>query len=108
MHLMSICSKTVIVEHPCLMSYYTTILLTKTISAQNEVALSYHRVRGLYFMAVVFVATIVYTIVGIFSKRIHKANYIANNLENSNDNVEACFCALCSIHNTPPILKVPF
>ena len=38
--------------------YYDTILLTKTTAAQNEVALSYHRVRGLYFLAVVFVATI--------------------------------------------------
>ena len=33
--------------------------LTKTTAAQNEDALSYHRVRGLYFQAVVFVATIV-------------------------------------------------
>ena len=40
----------------CRKSY---ILLTKTTAAQNEVALSYHRVRGLYFLAVVFVATIV-------------------------------------------------
>ena len=30
----------------------------KTTAAQNEVALSYHRVRGLYFLAVVFVVTI--------------------------------------------------
>ena len=35
-----------------------TILLTKTTTARNDVALSYHRVRGLYFRAVVFVATI--------------------------------------------------
>ena len=28
-----------------------TILLTKTTAAKNEVALSYHRVRGLYFLA---------------------------------------------------------
>ena len=34
-------------------------LLTKTTAAQNEVALSYHRVRGLYFLAVVFVSSIV-------------------------------------------------
>ena len=34
-----------------------TIHLIKTTAAQNEVALSYHRVRGLYFLAVVFVAT---------------------------------------------------
>ena len=38
---------------------HTYILLTKKTAAQNEVALSYHRVRGLYFLAVVFAATIV-------------------------------------------------
>ena len=32
---------------------------TKTTAAQNEVALSYHGVCGLYFLAVVFVTTIV-------------------------------------------------
>ena len=36
------------------------ILPTKTTAAKNEVALSYDRVRGLYFLAVVFVATITY------------------------------------------------
>ena len=36
----------------------TIILLIKTTAAQNEVALSYHRVRGLYFLAVVFVVPI--------------------------------------------------
>ena len=35
-----------------------TILLTITTAAQNEVALSYHRVRELHFLAVVFVATV--------------------------------------------------
>ena len=35
-----------------LMIYVTTIL-TKTTAAQNEDALSYHRVRGIYFLAVV-------------------------------------------------------
>ena len=39
----------------------TTIRLTKITAAQNEVALSYHRVRGLYFLAVVFAATITST-----------------------------------------------
>ena len=34
------------------------ILLTKITFTQNEVALSYHRVRGLYFLAVIFAATI--------------------------------------------------
>ena len=32
----------------------STILLTKITAVQNEVALSYHRVRGLYFLAVNF------------------------------------------------------
>ena len=35
------------------------ILLTKTTAALNEVALSYHEVRRLYFLAVVFVVTII-------------------------------------------------
>ena len=35
------------------------MLLTKTTAAQNDVALSYHRVRGLYFPAVIFAATII-------------------------------------------------
>ena len=35
------------------------ILLTKTTAARNGVALSYHRVRGLCFLAVVFVRSIV-------------------------------------------------
>ena len=35
-----------------------TILLTKTTAAQNEVALSYHRLRGLYFPADAFMTTI--------------------------------------------------
>ena len=36
-----------------------TALLTKTADMQNEVALRYHRVCGLYFIADIFVATIV-------------------------------------------------
>ena len=35
-----------------------TILLTKTTAARNGVALSYHSVRGLYYLAVAFAATI--------------------------------------------------
>ena len=37
----------------------TYILLTKATAAQNEVSHSYLKVRGLYYMAVVFAATIV-------------------------------------------------
>ena len=47
-------------------SFYSFLLfmvynihLTKTANAQNEVALSYHRVCGLYFLEVVFVTNIV-------------------------------------------------
>ena len=36
-----------------------TILLTKETAVQSKVALSYHSVRGLYILAVIFVATIV-------------------------------------------------
>ena len=37
-----------------------SMLVTKTTAVQNEVALSYHTVRGVYFSAVVFAATIYY------------------------------------------------
>ena len=36
---------------------YIYILLTKTTAAQNEDALSYHTVRGLHYLAVIFVPT---------------------------------------------------
>ena len=35
------------------------MLLTETTAARNGVALSYHRVRGLYFLTVVFVRSII-------------------------------------------------
>ena len=38
--------------------FRTIILLTKTTAARNAVALSYRSVRGLYFLAVVFVRSI--------------------------------------------------
>ena len=34
------------------------IILTKTFAVENGVALTYHNVRGLYFLAVVFAVTI--------------------------------------------------
>ena len=39
-------------------SFCKYICLTKTTAGQNEDALSYYRVRGLYFMAVVYVGSI--------------------------------------------------
>ena len=41
---------------------HMTMLFTKTTAAQDEVVLSYHKVRGLYFMAVVFVTSDDYNI----------------------------------------------
>ena len=35
-----------------------TILLTKITGAQNGLAISYHKVRGLYFLAEIFVRSI--------------------------------------------------
>ena len=35
------------------------ILLTKTTAVQNEDALSFHKLRGLYFLAVIFATSIV-------------------------------------------------
>ena len=37
---------------------FITILLTKITAAQNKVALRHHKVHGLYFLAVIFAATI--------------------------------------------------
>ena len=45
------------------------LLLTKITVAQNEVALSYHRVRGLYFLVVVFAATIYLLLACIYNSR---------------------------------------
>ena len=45
--------------HKHVYSVDRNILPAKITASQNEDALSYHRVRGLYFLAVVFVATLV-------------------------------------------------
>ena len=41
---------------------YAFIPLTKKTAAQNEIVLSYHRVRVLYFLTFVFVAIISYAL----------------------------------------------
>ena len=51
-------SKLLCFKVACL-SYGEYVFLTKTTAARNEVTLSYHSVRGLYFLAVVFATTIV-------------------------------------------------
>ena len=45
--------------HVLLATLLKQILFTKTTAAQNEVALSCQKVLGLYFLAVVFAATII-------------------------------------------------
>ena len=40
-------------------SYAINVALTEITAVKNEVALIYHSVRGLYFLAVFFAATIV-------------------------------------------------
>ena len=47
------------------------IFLTKVTATENEVALSYHRVRGLYFLAVVFVVNI-----AVFTQNVYCADDI--------------------------------
>ena len=42
----------------------SNILHTKTTAAQNGVALNYHKVRGLYFLEVAFVRSIVISVCG--------------------------------------------
>ena len=49
---------------------YDNTLLTKTTAAQNEVALSYHKLRGLYFLAVVFAGSIICCIMYIYGVQI--------------------------------------
>ena len=55
----------------CNMNYNLILIaiihLTKTTAAQNEVALSYRSVRGLYFLAVVFVRSITIVYDGLIS-----------------------------------------
>ena len=55
-----------------------SILPTKTTAARNAVALSYHRVRGLYFLAVVFAATIVDTFLGSHTELRSARNFEAH------------------------------
>ena len=55
------------------------ILLPKITAAQNEAALSYHRVRGIHFLAVIFPMTIIFQhsifhCLFILLSKIHSAN----------------------------------
>ena len=62
---------------------FCTILLTITTVAQNEVALGYHRLRGLYFLAVVFAATIS---VSTYSYHHHHENHHSYTDKRKGDN----------------------
>ena len=52
------------------------ILLIKTTAAQSEAALSYHRVRGLFPLAVVFAVTIMVIIFHIMSYTVATSRHI--------------------------------
>ena len=52
-------SKTITYSYITILNNEIRIRLTKTTAPQNGVALSYRKVRGLYFLAVVFVSRIV-------------------------------------------------
>ena len=69
----------------CAVTRYT-ILLTKTTASQNEVALSYHNVRGLYFLAFVFVGTIIYNMQSLFTAYI-VYKYIHNSITHGINNL---------------------
>ena len=60
-----------------LVDTHVGIHLTKTTAAQNDVALTYHRMRGLYFLAVIFVRSIVLSYQ-------HKLTKMRANLDNLN------------------------
>ena len=46
--------------------------LTKITAAQNEAAFSYHSVRRLYFLAVVFTATVLFVSLSFYSLSLSK------------------------------------
>ena len=53
------CQEQVSLRHlPAHEQVHTTIILTKIAAAQNEVAPSYHRARGLYCLVVIYAATL--------------------------------------------------
>ena len=53
--------------------------LTKTTAALNEGGLSYHQVRGLYFLAVVFASTILSLLPSECLLIVHSYTIIASN-----------------------------
>ena len=53
-------------------------VLIKTTAAQNEVALSDHRVRRLYFLALIFAATIYMYVCRYYIHMLYLMGYIAN------------------------------
>ena len=96
-----------------------SILLTKTTAAQNEVALSYHSVRGLYFLAVVFVSNLLriqgtVQLHGIFSgiytfsvHCTHSALYIVYTIAYSVYNIHYThsLVIVCKLYNRLTIIK---
>ena len=87
----------------------STILLTKTTAARNEAALGYRSVRGLYFLAVIFVRSILEE--PHISRRNNKSliihiprNAKCEKLININNSV---YIALCFCNILVKKLKIP-
>ena len=55
-----------VTKRDLLLLLFAIVFLTKITAEHNEVELSYHNVRGLYFVAVIFGATIVIEIEVMF------------------------------------------
>ena len=63
------------------------ILLTKTTAVQNDIALSYCKVHGLYFLAVVFAMIIVKVLSSLYNK---SAYYITSRSSYSVSTIYQC------------------
>ena len=85
--------KHIIYRYSCI-DYNVYIPFIKITAAQNEVTLSYHRVRGLYFLAVIFATTVVSCTVDI-------AHCIVYNVQCSEQfTLYIAHCTVYTVHST--------
>ena len=87
---------------------YSVILLTKTTATQNEDALSYFRVRGLYYLAVVFVATIYHLrscMMCILQQNVERAVYHLACIDEQVSNLSPCSCILFAVDHFMKLLR---
>ena len=72
------------------------LLLIKITAAQDEFALSYHRVRGLYFLAVIFAPTIVADYGSVCTRFSYIAMYITTTTHKSHLFSNAIYGSICT------------